>query len=131
MPGSVANAVVNETLPWSLCKAFGHSREYPINENEYRNGESQRASLTQTSRKNWRTAKRLTPAQLETLRDFYEARSGPLGAFYFYDPWETSPKFDSTPSGSPGRYVVRFAGSWEQMAGLGRAEVNIELVELA
>jgi len=131
MPGNVANAVATETMPWSLCRAFVHAREYLIAQNEYRNGESQRDLLVDTSRKHWILAKRLAPAQLEELRDFYEARGGPLEAFYFYDPWETDPKFDSTPSGGAGRYLVRFAGPWEQSAGAGRADANLLLIELA
>ena len=98
MPGSVQNAVPATVLPNSLCRAFARSQEYPIIENEYRNGESQRAVLASTSRKRWRLAKRLTPALLLELRDFYDARRGPTEAFYFYDPYDTNPKFshDST-----------------------------------
>lgn len=38
------------------CRAFAHSREFPVLENEYRNGESQRSAQTVTSRKRWRLA---------------------------------------------------------------------------
>ena len=77
MPGSVQNAVPLELMPHSLCRAFGHAREYVVLESEYRNGESQRSRLVETSRKRWRLAKRLTPALLQQLRDFYDARKGP------------------------------------------------------
>ena len=85
------------------------------------------------SRKRWRLAKRLTPTQLGGLRDFYDARKGATEPFYFYDPYETSPKFTYDPSGQAvaGRYTVRFAGEWNQSVGLGRSDVNIELIELA
>jgi len=133
VPGSVQNAVPATVLPHSLCRAFAHEREYPVVENEYRNGESQRAVLATNSRKRWRLAKRLTSAQLEALRDFYEARNGPTEPFYFYDPYETNPKFSYDPTGqaTEGRYTVRFEGEWSQSVGLGRSEVEIELVELA
>jgi hypothetical protein len=133
MPGSVENAAPSTVLPWSLCRAFVHSREYPILENEYRNGESQRSVLASNSRKRWRLAKRLTSAQLVTLRDFYNARKGPTEPFYFYDPYETSPKFSHDPTGQAvaGRYTVRFEGAWEQSAGIALIEVTVELVELA
>jgi len=133
MPGSVQNAAPQTVLPWSLSKAFGHSREYAVVDNEYRNGESQRGRLTVTSRKRWTIAKRLTPAQLEQFREFFEARKGPQEPFYFYDPWDTSPKFSYDPTGnSPvGRYTVRFDCSWSQIVGMGRADVEISLVELA
>jgi hypothetical protein len=64
-------------LPQSLCRAFVHSREYPVQVNEYRNGEAQRGRLADTSRKRWRLGKRLTPDEIQTLRDFYDARKGP------------------------------------------------------
>jgi hypothetical protein len=133
MPGSVQNATPVTVLPYSLCRAFGHAREYIVIENEYRNGESQRDRWVDTSRKRWRTARRLTPALLQSFRDFYDARRGPQEPFYFYDPWDTMPKFSYDPTGvaTAGRYTVRFEGTWEQMVGMGRADVEIALVELA
>ncbi len=85
------------------------------------------------SRKRWRLAKRLAPATLQTLRDFYDARKGPTEPFYFYDPYESSPKFSHDPTGQTvaGRYTVRFAGEWSQTVSLGRADVSIELIEVA
>jgi hypothetical protein len=120
-------------LPRSLCRAFVHAREYALFENDYRNGESQRGLQVATSRKRWRLGKRLTPVILQQLRDFYDARKGPEEAFYFYDPYETVPKFSHDPTGvaTAGRYTVRFEGPWDQMAGMGRADVEIALVELA
>ncbi|MCZ2079930.1 MAG: hypothetical protein LC130_33595 [Bryobacterales bacterium] len=133
MPGSVQNAAPLTVLPVSLSRAFVHEREYPVLDNEYRNGESQRSVLATNSRKRWRLAKRLTPAQLAALRDFYVARKGATEPFYFYDPYETSPKFSHDPTGQAvaGRYTVRFSGEWEQSVGPGRADVNIEFIELA
>ncbi|MCC6362138.1 MAG: hypothetical protein IT165_01360 [Bryobacterales bacterium] len=133
MPGSVQNAVPATVLPNSLCRAFTRAQTYPVVENEYRNGESQRAALATTSRKRWRLAKRLTPALLQVLRDFYDARRGPTESFYFYDPYDTSPKFSHDPAGSAttGRYTVRFDCEWNQTCGPGRSDVNIELIELA
>lgn len=92
MPGSVQNAAPSTVLPQSLSRAFAHDRAYPVIENEYGNGEFQRSALATTSRKQWRLAKRLAPAQLAALRDFYDARKGPTEPFYFYDPYETNPK---------------------------------------
>lgn len=133
MPGSVQTAVPVTVLPQGLCGAFAHQREYPVLDNEYRSGESQRGVQATTSRRRWRLAKRLTPTGLGQLRDFYEARGGALEAFYFYDPYETSPKFSCDPTGMalPGRYTVRFEGVWQQDAGPGRASVSIELVQIA
>lgn len=133
MPGSVQNAAPLTVMPASLSRSFAHERSYPVVESEYRNGESQRSVQSTNSRKSWRLAKRLTPAQLETLREFCDARKGPTEPFYFYDPYETSPKFSTDPTGQAvaGRYTVRFAGDWRQSVDLGRADVNIELIELA
>jgi hypothetical protein len=133
MPGSVANAAPTAVLPSSLCRSFVHSREYPVQVNEYRNGESQRGRLADTSRKSWRIGKRLTPTELVTLRDFYDVRRGPQEPFYFYDPWETAPKFSYDPTGTAtdGRYTVRFEGAWQQSSELSRIEVEIALVEVA
>lgn len=133
MPGSVANAAPATVLPEGLCSAFEHSREWAVIDNEYQNGESQRSYLSTTSRKKWSLSKWLTPTQLDTLRDFYEARDGTKEPFYFYDPYETSPKFtyDATGATTTGRYTVRFNGEWSQSSNLARAEVQIELIELA
>ena len=133
MPGSVQNTAPAVVLPASLSRVFSQSREYALVENEYRNGESQRSLRVATSRKSWRLAKRLTPALLQQLRDFYDARSGPEESFYFYDPYETVPKFsyDSTGAAMQGRYTVRFEGGWQQSVGLARGDVEISLVELA
>lgn len=133
MPGSVSNAAPATVLPWSLCKSFNHAREYIVIENEYRNGESQRSLLVQTSRKRWSTPRRLTPAILATFRSFYDARKGPHESFYFYDPWDTNPKFSYDPTGqaTTGRYTVRFDCVWEQLVGMGRIDVQLSLIQLA
>lgn len=133
MPGSVQNAAPATVLPQSLCRAFVHERAYPLIENEYRNGESQRFVLGTNSRKRWQLGKRLTPSALQTLRTFYEARDGPVEPFYFYDPYETNPKFSYDPTGhvTTGRYTVRFNSDWQQSCGPGRSDVQIELVEIA
>jgi phage-related protein len=133
MPASVQNAVPTTVMPQSLSRAFAHERGYPLIENEYKNGESQRSVLAANSRKHWRLAKRLPPATLQELRDFYDARGGPTEAFYFYDPYETSPKFSWDPTGTAttGRYTVRFNGEWNQTSDPGRSSVNVELIELA
>jgi len=133
MPNSIKNAAPSTVLPQSLCRAFAHTREYPVMENQYRNGESQRSVQATTSRKRWRLEKHLTPAQLQTLRAFYEARNGPVDPFYFYDPYETNPKFsyDQTGAATTGRHIVRFDCEWSQSADLATSSITIELIELA
>ena len=131
MPGSISNAAPATTMPWSLCAAFRHSREYPLIENTYKDGENQRSLQAQTSRKRWAISMRLTPTALLAMRAFYNARSGPYEPFYFYDHTETVPKYDSTPSGATGRYTVRFDGLWEQACGPARADVTLAIIQLA
>jgi len=133
MPGSLQNAAPLTVMPTSLSRAFVHEREYPVLDNEYRNGESHRSVQASNSRKRWRLTKRLAPAALAAIRDFYNARRGPTEPFYFYDPYETSPKFTFDPTGqaTAGRYTVRFANPWSESITLGRADIVIELIELA
>lgn len=133
MPGSVQNAAPLTVMPANLSRAFVHEREYPVLDNEYRQGESQRYVQASSSRKRWRLAKRLAPTALAALRDFYDARRGSTEPFYFYDPYETTPKFTHDPTGqaTAGRYTVRFANPWSESITLGRADLAIELIELA
>jgi hypothetical protein len=134
MPGSVQNAAVSLVMPWSLCKAFSHSREILVNENSYRDGSSQRGLLVQTSRKRFSMTRLLTPALLGELRDFFvdDCNYG-IEAFYFYDVHEASPKFQYDPTGESevGRYVMRFDCPWSQTVGIARSEVPLEILELA
>ncbi len=132
MPGNVQYASPSTVLPLSLSTAFTETREYPILQNSYALGENQRSVLASSSRKQFRLGKRLTPSQLVTLRAFYEARKGSHEPFYFYHPYETSPKFSHDPSGveTAGRYTVRFEGAWEQQNRMGRSDVQLTLVEL-
>lgn len=132
MPGSVSSASPTTVMPWSLAKAFSHSREFALIENEYKDGASQRSLQVATSRKSWRLSKRLAPADLEELRDFYDARHGSQQPFYTYDVTETSPKYsyDETGVATTGRYTVRFEGPWQQSMGIARGEVEIAYAEI-
>lgn len=133
MPSSVSNAVAATVLPYSLCLAYRQTREWALETNDYANGESQREELVSTSRKSWQISKRLSQSALATLRSFYDARNGEQEAFYFYDVWETSPKFtwDATGVATTGRYKVRFVGGWQQEAGFARSNVSVQLIEVA
>ena len=131
MPGSVSNAVPSLIMPITLSRMFVHAREFELEENLYRNGESQRRLDVATSRKSWRVGKLLTVAEVLTLRDFFNARRGALESFFYYDPWDTVPQFKDNPTGSTGRYIVRFDGEWSQVAEFALISVTVNLVELA
>lgn len=134
MPGSVVAVSATEVMPLSLCRAFRHERDYPIWENEFPNGESIRRKRASSSRKSWRLAKALTATQLADLRDFYEARSGSLEPFFFYDGTDTATAwaYDATGVATTGRYTVRFNDAkWGQDVTLPRAGVDITLIEVS
>jgi hypothetical protein len=132
MPQSVPNAVPATVLPVSLSTAFERIQELPVVINEYRDGEPQLSRQAETSRVSWRLGKRLSAGALATLRTFHNARNGRQEAFYFYDPFETSPRFTLSPSGTTGRYTVRFDSDWSQSAGVGaRLETEMVLIQVA
>ena len=132
MPGAVQNAVPSTVMPWSLARSFVHDRNFPVEENQYQNGESQRDKQADTSRKRWRLAHRLAPTDLAALLAFYDARNGPHEPFYFYDVHDTSPKFayDETGVETTGRFTVRFDCAWRQTVGIARADVEIAITEI-
>jgi hypothetical protein len=76
MPGTIQNAAPSTVLPQSFCRAFVHERVYAKIENEYRNGGVAAAVLATNSRMRCRLVKRLTPAALQALRNFYDAPNG-------------------------------------------------------
>lgn len=135
MPGSVVSVSTSVVMELSLSSAFEHSRGWPLRIDEYPNGESFRRNVGSTSRKSWRLSKRLTTAQLATLKAFYAAQNGPRLPFFIYDGTETTPawSWDATGVSTVGRYTVRFANtSWQQAIQMGRHEVPaLELIEVS
>lgn len=128
MPGSVVAASPTAVLPEMLCRTFVHEREWPVNVTEYVNGESQRGKLTESSRRKWRLATRLTHAQLVTLRTFFINQRRGADPFYFYDPPD---QYDETGVNTVGRYTVRFESGWEQLTSFTRIDTAITLIEVA
>lgn len=132
MAGTIASASPSVVMPYSLAVAFQQSRAYTNDENRYLAGEVQRSALVATSRKQWQLTKRLTAAELGALRTFYLAQKGGTIEFYFYDVYETSPKFsyDVTGAASAGRYAVRFQGNLDLTLNLGRHQAQLSLIEV-
>jgi hypothetical protein len=128
MPGSLNPAVSIGTLPHSVSTKFTEAHGIPMNINRYRDNSSQRTSLATGVRKSWKIAKRLDSLNLGLLRTFFYSANG--GAFYFYNPSETNPPFTNNPTGTAGRYLVRFNNDWSQTNELGRISTAIELVEV-
>lgn len=141
MPGSVASASIPVVsgnpivLPFFLCKAFMESRSWEMRVNEYHDGTTERMALVSTARRSWQLAARLAPSVLNALWAFWS--SWPTAPFYFYDVKEPASgqpvgsNYDPSGASIQGRYMVRFAGDWAETIFIPRAEVAIQLVEVA
>ena len=141
MPGSGGGDNINTVggnpivLPKNLCKAYTRSHQWASRDNQYHDGSSHTMSLVTAGRRQWSLTRRLTPANMATLRAFWKAH--PTDAFYFYDPFEvavaTDPGTNWSAVGAPatGRYPVVFTNNWTDTAGIGRSETSFSLQEVA
>jgi hypothetical protein len=127
--GSVSNAAPATVLPFSLCVSFSEGLEVQERGLEYRDGTLERSRLVETTRRRFSQAKRLTVDQMDDLREFWDARKGPLEPFYFYHCKEGA--HDPTGVATAGRYTVRFDGDWSEQWGMARGDVSISIVEIA
>jgi len=132
MPGSVANAVSATVMPWQIARSFRRTQAYNVLEMVYSDGHSERGVRTATSRKRWNVTQSLNAAEVNTLRTFYLARSGPHESFIFYDVYETSPLFTFDPTGVavPGRFEVRFEGEFALQQSIALGDVGVSLIEV-
>jgi hypothetical protein len=130
MPGDVSNAVPTAVMPFALCRAFRRSQTYKVRLNEYPDGTAQRDLEVANSRKMWQLTLAASPALLATLRDFFINQG--QRAFYFYDVWETVPKFHHDPTGvaAAGRYTCVFRGEWSQESFGCKCYADVEIVEV-
>jgi len=140
-------------MPRALCQSYTQTRTSVVWINEYSDGGSTRRAITNDSRRSWRLQQRLTnalievpgatgfrgrdpkvyqSAQIETLNDFYIATKNGLTSFWFYDLFETAPRFSYDPTGiaEQGRYAVRFLGGFDRTFFLGRASAVFSLIEV-
>jgi len=134
MPGSVAAASASAVLPLFISVSFEHARQWGVEDNTYVCGDSQRRTLTTTSRKTWRLTKRLTPDQWDDLLAFWIARNGTLDPFFLYGGTETHPRWDWDRTGvsDTGPQTRRLGKSRMGGApGIPRPEAEIELIEIA
>jgi hypothetical protein len=132
MPGLVASAAATEVMPATVSVAFERRQEFPLRSNTYVDGVFQASVQGTVSRKRWSLSKRLGYTALQILRTFYDARRGKTEAFFFYDPYETSPKFTADPTGvaTTGRYKARFDMDWAQVTNAVRSDVDVTLIEV-
>lgn len=131
MPGYLGQPAPVGVFPFSLSTKFTASRTYEARVSEYHDGTTDRGLMVDSSRKSWRMSKRLSAADAQTLRAWWDAHQA--DAFYFYDFRETVPLFsyDETGVATAGRYIVRFNSDWSQSIDMVRSNVDVELVEIA
>ena len=128
--GIVRSFAPTAVMPLSLSRAFTEAQSFAARVNEYHDGTSHRSAILDSPRRSWQLTKRLSADDLIDLREFWQEHGA--GAFWFYNPKETTPPFSYDPTGAAtaGRFRVRFASAWSQSAGVGRLEASVELVEL-
>jgi hypothetical protein len=87
--------------------------------------------------RSYHLAKRLSRADLATLKTFWEAHAGGV-PFYFYDPFDVLPgrqvgsNYDATGAATQGRVTCIFANPlWTETVGMARVDTSIELREVA
>jgi hypothetical protein len=84
---------VNLVMPHRLCTKFTSKRFWSVQTNEYRSGERQTGLLVGSSRKSWALEQRLKDADADAFLDFYRLTNYGQKSFWFYDVWETIPRF--------------------------------------
>ena len=146
MPYNLSPATVTPgtVFPKSLSQSFVETRIYPLLFTVYNDGTFERSLIQDgvnppRALRTWTLAKRLTTAQLATLRDFWENHAvGGLNPFYFYDPHDVLPgqhigtNYDPTGNNVQGRVICFFRGNWSQRTDLGRhMGPSLNLVEVA
>lgn len=140
-PATIAPGVV---LPQSLSTSFVEGHAYPLLATMYNDGTYERSLIVDgvnpaRALRTWALAKRLTTAQLDTLRQFWEnTTQGGLNPFYFYVPMDVLPghkigsNYDPTGSNQQGRVKAFFRGDWGEQTNLGRHTIpNLTLIEVA
>lgn len=123
MPNAIQNDTFHGVLPFTLNTAFSFSREWAALISEYKDGSSQRREQVATSRKSYSFSKRLTAAQMDTLRTFYFAHLGQCFKVYL--------KQADLTAGNDSYKLMRFEGGWSEEITLGRSNVSITLIEVA
>jgi hypothetical protein len=127
MPGTLQAPAPTATFPSNLSTKFTESHAIQANWNEYNDGTTQAFALATGGRRTWKLAKRLTASEMVQLRDLWRNNL----IVYYYNPYETNPPFARVPSGTEGRYVVRFTSDWDETFSMVRSDTQCELVEIA
>ena len=119
MPGNLSTSGVSPAstvFPLSLSTAYTEANVFPLLTTSYHDGTQERSLIrdgvnSPRSARTWTLSKRLTTAQLATLRTFWETCQGGLLPFYFYDPydvvsWPVGGNYDATGLSTQGWYPL-------------------------
>lgn len=130
MPDNIITSTPVDVLPQVFCAALHEEHRLECFVNAYQDGRSDRAALALNSRRFFRMTRVLTSAQYSALYIFYSNHL--VAPFYFYNPFETVPKFtwDASGAAPDGRYICTFDGSWSEEVRLGRSHVSFGLREV-
>lgn len=129
MPSNLASASVIPTstvFPNTLSTSFNESRGYPILSTLYHDGSIEWSLITDgvnpaRAARQWTLTKRLTAAQLSTMRTFWKTTTkGGLKPFYYYP---NHSQYDASGANSTGRITCYFRGQWSETLTLGRSDV--------
>lgn len=142
MPGNLDAASPSGVLPQNLCTAFTEQRQFPMLSTTYHDGETERSLIQDgvnvpASLRSWKLTQRLTAAQLQTLKTFFEGKNGGLVPFFFYDYFEVSPgspigsNYDGTGVSIQGRHTVVFRGNWSETVSISLTDTPLEMAEIA
>jgi phage-related protein len=141
MPGNLNAASPSTVFPNFTYTQMPESRHFEILTNTFHDGSLCQSLITDTlnapeSIRTWNLSLRLTATQLVTLRNFYEAAGGPLGAFYWYNPYEfnsyVGDNYDPTGDSTQGRHTCKFTNPyWFEQTPLGRSNTQVSLLEIA
>lgn len=132
MPSNVPAANPTTVLPAHLAREFEREQYWPVDENEYADGDRQSKAQTTTPTIRWRITPNMDAAKQVEMWNFLKARRF-IETFYFYDGTETSPPWSHDPTGvNPvGRYVVIAKSPLGISRGMARGIINLVLEQRA
>ncbi len=130
MPGSIVLATPTTVFPFSLSLAYQRQKTWEVISSFFPDGSNQRSGLVASSRNTWVLTKRLTAAQMGTLRAFYAACKGPQVTFYFYDLFDANFEYDPSGVQTLGRYIARFQGGLQVTGDYPRVNAQFTIIEV-
>lgn len=132
MPHAVAAVAPIVTMPQIAASAYQRQVFWEGRINYYADGSRDVATISNDRRASFTISAKANDAQLAAIVDFYNTLyAADISEFNFYDGFETSPQFATSPTGSDGLYVVRFDGNLSTSIGLPRHQAQFGLIEIS